>query len=250
LATYRAAWRRKLPVLKNLQGRFGDPLKLDSDDGGKSLLQVPIMKLSWSEFFKKVKAEKLTAYGHSMTARLQVIAALSNLLAEGQPLSAMDRLGRRKVAGFEVVDGLDYRFFGSMKGVGFFQQAINNNDEHLSLALDLIPSTGAVTREEYLEFIAEYKKAFPNGRDGVPTASRLLAMKRPDIFVCLSSLNKKRLCADFAIKGTVSYEKYWDSIIERIKEARWWTSPEPADEIERRVWAARAAFLDSHYYEE
>lgn len=249
LEAYKVAWKRKQAVLGNLKGKFGNPKKHDGDDRGKPPLAVPILTMGWTEFFEKVKTERLTKYGHSMTARLTVIEALNGMLAN-RPLSDINRLGRRQVAGFEVTGGVDYGFFGSMKGVGYFQHAVNENDEHLSLALDLIPSNGVITREMYLDYIAEYRKAFPNGRDGVPTASRLLAMKRPDLFVCLSSHNRNGLCGAFGITSSVDYEKYWDSIVERIREAAWWTSPQPTDEIEQGVWAARAAFLDSHYYKE
>ena len=126
---------------------------------------------------------------------------------------------------------------------------INDNDEKLSLALELIPLSGSITREIYLQYIEQYKQAFPQGRHGVATASRLLAMKRPDTFVCLDKKNKGWLCDDFRISHTVGYEKYWDSIIARIMESAWWNSLPPASPVEREVWEARAAFLDSIYYQ-
>jgi hypothetical protein len=131
-----------------------------------------------------------------------------------------------------------------------FESAIKNNDENLSLALDLIPPVGDISREMYLDYIEQYKEAFPKGRHGIATATRLLAMKRPDIFLCFDQLNKKGLCTAFGISRNVGYEKYWDSIIDRIrKEARWWNAPAPPPGVERDVWEARAAFLDSIYYD-
>ena len=55
---------------------------------------------------------------------------------------------------------------------------------------------------------------------------------------------------DFGISQSVGYEEYWDSIIERIvKEASWWSAPPPPPGVERDVWEARAALLDSIYYD-
>jgi len=77
-------------------------------------------------------------------------------------------------------------------------------------------------------------------------------MKRPDTFVCLDDRNKSGLCKDFNVSRNISYAKYWDSIIARIMEASWWNAgrPAPGTEREGEVWVARAAFLDSIYYED
>lgn len=83
-------------------------------------------------------------------------------------------------------------------------------------------------------------------------ASRLLAMKRPDVFVCLDSKNETKLQDSFRIAKRVKhkdYEKYWDSIIVPIMSSPWWTSSPPPSGVEREVWQARAAFLDCLYYE-
>jgi hypothetical protein len=57
--------------------------------------------------------------------------------------------------------------------------------------LDEIPLNGPVQRDDYEAFIGRYKAAFPikNGqpyKHGLGTATRLLAMQRPDYFVCRS----------------------------------------------------------------
>lgn len=252
LKAYREAWKRKRAVLKNLQGKFGDPAKDNADDKGNTPLAVPILAMPWGDFFERVKTEKQTAYGHSMAGRLKVIQAARQLFTTHDHFNDIEPLGRQKIAGLvqpTAQDSVDYRWFGSMKGAGKFWQAINNNDENLSLALDLIPASGAVSRDMYLSYIDRYKQAFPERRDGIGTASRLLAMKRPDTFVCFDARNKEGLCGAFGISRNIGYEEYWDSIIERIMEANWWCSTPPPSGVERDVWEARAAFLDSLYYD-
>ena len=250
LEAYRVIWKRKLPILKNLQGKFGNPNAENSDDKGKHPLEPAILRKTWADYFDDVQKEKLSEYGHSMGARLAVMRAVKHLFATHSDFNSIDREGRRNIAGLNgVVKGVDYGFFGSMKGVGKFQAAVNGKNEHLSKALDMIPLAGGISRDVYLQYIEEYRKAFPEGRDGVATASRLLAMKRPDVFVCLDSKNETRLFKAFGVKGKIGYEKYWDSIIARIMEAAWCNSPAPTEEIEHEVWAARAAFLDSLFYD-
>jgi HKD family nuclease len=252
LQAYQNAWNRKRVLLKSLEGKFGNPASNGDGDKGKTPFEVPILLMTWSEYFKQVQAEKTTPYGHSMKGRLRVIQFAGDLFAEDRRFKDIDRPDRRKIAGFVEAttdDPIDYRWFGSMKGSGKFQQAVNNNDEHLSLALDAIPTTGEMSRSMYLEYVDRFRGAFPEGRDGIGIASRLLAMKRPDTFVCLDARNRKGLCKAFGINQNVGYEEYWDSIIARIMEANWWCSPMPQAGDEQGVWNARAAFLDSLFYD-
>jgi hypothetical protein len=81
------------------------------------------------------------------------------------------------------------------------------------------------------------------------TASRLLAMKRPDYFICLDSANKRRFSKDFSLPiSALNLNNYWDEIIERIMECVWWNSHPPNEGDQREVWNARSAFLDALYY--
>ena len=79
-----------------------------------------------------------------------------------------------------------------MVGNGLFHHRIAENDTHISRALDRIPLSGQLTRAHFEAFIEEYRKVF----DGnfVATATRLLALKRPDTFVCFDAMNRRKLC--------------------------------------------------------
>jgi hypothetical protein len=127
---------------------------------------------------------------------------------------------------------------------------VNANSRGLSQALDPIPLRGEVRRAEYLQFIDAYVRAYPGRRrHGLATATRLLAMKRPDYFVCFDAENRDGLCRAFGIGlGHHDYERYWDSVIERILISEWWMSPRPTGTKARSIWDGRAAFLDSLYY--
>ena len=149
-----------------------------------------------------------------------------------------------------MAEGINFLWFRSMRGSGILKKAIKHNDENLSRALDMIPSGGAISREAYLAYIDRYRQAFSSKGVMIGTATRLLAVKRPDTFVCFDSRNKSRLCAAFGIKRSASYEEYWDSIIQRIKvEAAWWSAPPPAPGVQPEVWEAGTAFLDLLYYD-
>jgi hypothetical protein len=76
-------------------------------------------------------------------------------------------------------------------------------------------------------------------------------MKRPDYFVCWDSANEQGLREAFGISlKKQDYDRYWDSVVERILLTRWWRSPRPTDPRASAIWDGRVAFLDSLYYDE
>ena len=161
----------------------------------------------------------------------------------------MDSEVRKTVAGLPNSFDLRRAWFGSMRGAGYLYQAVNHQDEHLSRALDMIPLQGIVSRSDFDAFIVELMAAFPKGRHGVGIATRLLAMKRPDQFVCFDAKNQRELCKDFGIKLTgMDYRRYWDEVVEQIMDSPWWDSPRPHDPEEGVVWDGRAAMLDAIFY--
>lgn len=87
----------------------------------------------------------------------------------------------------------------------------------------------------------------------VPTASRLLALKRPDYFVCVNSKNQNGLSADLGYHKTrLTIDNYWDWMVQSILDSCWWNSRRPrpgnANDWTSRRWDNRVAMLDSVYY--
>jgi hypothetical protein len=159
---------------------------------------------------------------------------------------------RRGIAGLPSDTIPNPLWFGSMTGAGTFYNLINEEHPALSLALDEIPLLGDIRKVHYDRFIEEYLKAYPKGRDGLGTATRLLAMKRPDVFLCVDAKNKKRLAEDVGMSrpDKLDYERYWHEVILRLMDSPWWQSSEPTAAKERAVWNARAAMLDAIFYEQ
>jgi hypothetical protein len=79
------------------------------------------------------------------------------------------------------------------------------------------------------------------------TATRLLCMKRPDLFLPANNASLVNLAAVFGSKPT-TIDKYLD-VIETIWSLPWQSAPEPKSSVERRIWAARVALLDAVFYE-
>ena len=246
-STYRKLWRIQQSALKRVSGSYASNAK------SKAPVHTNIMSMSWPSFFQKVQDEPYD----SRSKRCDLLDRGREAFEQRTSFRQMDLKLRKMIAGLPIA-GLPsdpnshWYWFGSMKGAGYFFQAVKENNLHISDALNLIPSNGRVGREHYDSYIEEFVRAFPKDKDEqrVGVASRLLAMKRPDCFVCLTSKNKERLCEDFGIKRTaMTYKRYWDDIVCRIGDSVWWNEPKPSDQKAIRVWLGRAAMLDAIFYQ-
>jgi hypothetical protein len=180
-----------------------------------------------------------------MHERLQVLREVRQLFAHNVHFRDIDYPGRRKIAGLFKSANPNFLLFGSMQWVGKFKQAVKDNNEGISLALDEIPLEGELSRDHYQRFADRFLNAFE--RSGMALASRLLAMKRPDTFVCVNNQNREGLFRAFRVSPSRDTEAYWD-LIEKVRACTWWKAPPPTAGDERDVWGARAAFLDALFY--
>jgi predicted metallo-beta-lactamase superfamily hydrolase len=250
LDRYRITWKNHRPKIRSLSGIYGSLNKKSIP-----IHEVAIINKDWEEFISQVKSET----AHGVKKRLRVLEIASELFSRVHHFNELLDEERKFIAGMpnklNVNGAEEWGYFGSMKGAGIYKSKINLNDNNISKALDQIPISGQITRKHYDSFIKYFQQSFLGTRlemaNNLATATRLLAMKRPDVFVCYDSENRTNLSHDFGIvqKG-MNYDRYWDDIIERIYDSEWWLNPAPIDDIEVKISNARAAFLDSLYYEE
>lgn len=244
LDRYREMRKRLARPLAQAAGQFG------TSKPGRSVEDIEVLNLGWAEFLSKIRSDK----HHALDRRLKVLGASRRLFQQYGAFADMPVADRQSIAGFREDDKIPWGWFGSMRGAGVFKNLVNKSPGVLSDALDQVPLDGQVTREDYLEFVRRYMQAFPlkNGertRHGLATATRLLAMKRPDYFVCLDVANRLHLLKDFGVSvSRHDYEGYWDKIIERLKIATWWNARRPTEATAGQVWDGRAAMLDAIYY--
>ena len=237
---YKTIWKNQRPKIKSLSGLYGS----DESDG-KPIYEVPVINMTWKEFVSKVRNED----SHGLDRRLQVIDIAQELFSSVEHFNELNDDKRKFIAGATTKYAVDWGFFGSMIGRGDYVHEIIVNNKNISIALDQIPLNGQITRIHYDNFIKYFTKVFSGNYIGV--ASRLLAMKRPDVFYCLTAKNQKRFCKDFNVKKSeIDYKGYWEHVIERIYDSEWWLNPTGSSKQEQKISKARAAFLDAIYYEE
>ena len=240
LLRYKTIWKNQRPKIKSLSGLYGS----DENDS-KPIHEVPVINMTWKEFVARIRKED----AHGLDRRLDVIDISQELFSSVEHFSELQDDERKFIAGAPTKYNPYWGYFGSMKGRGDFVHEIIVNNKDISIALDQIPLSGQITRTHYDNFVKHFSNVFSGNYVGV--ASRLLAMKRPDVFYCLTSKNQKKFCKDFDVrKSEIDYKGYWEHIIERIYDSEWWLNPTASTKQEKQISSARAAFLDAIYYEE
>lgn len=242
LSKYREIWLRMRPKRNSLNGTYG------SNKPEKLIYNIPIINMTWNDFVNQVKSDKI----HSLDDRIEILESSQSIFYKYKHYKDMPDDIRKSIAATysgEKINGLEWKLFGSMWGAGDFKNAIIENYIDISKALDQIPLYGNLTKSHYDNFLLHFKKTFPTGNP-LATATRLLAMKRPDTFVCIDNKNKKDLCKAFELKvSNLNIDNYWDKIIERIFDSNWWQSPVPITDKDTKIANFRSAFLDAIYYE-
>ena len=250
LAAYREVWRRKQHETKRLAGRFGTSRRSGQDsDGGYDILSIDALRISWLEFLARVQTENERRDNpNCLHERLYVIMTVRGLFERYRSLASMPTADRQAVAGLPSGGEQRFLWFGNMRGRGVFFSAVNNNNSTLSRALDYIPLNGPVSRFTYDQYFRMFRQVIPG--NSIATGTRLLAMKRPDLFVCVDTKNQAGLCRAFGVPiSTLDFASYYESIAERIWDSVWWNALEPAGTPAKQIWGARAAFLDALFYE-
>ena len=259
--SYKATWALQQERVRKLSSEYGQ--KKNS-----SARNVPmptfLYDLSWDDFYSAVRKENAKEKNRfeKRVKLLKAVKEIFNKKTNGNYIVFSDYAPdeRKLIAGLDVkVKGDDGKFlewglFGSMRGARPFKGYIGKESgkiEEISDALECIPREGNVEQKHYDEYVRKITKLYGIS---LGTASRLLAMKRPDTFVCVDNENSEGLSNFLRISNIMNQKKekifdvYWDDVICRIKDFIWWNKEMPADENERFVWENRAAFFDSLFY--
>lgn len=211
----------------------------------------------WAEFIERVKSDP----HHDVEGRVAIMdharvwfSQVSRFgdMTEGQRKAIAGTYARNEAKPAEVPADLDWAWFGSMVGAGVFKGMVKSHPEGLSAALDFIPRTGSVSERDFERFKSRFLESFEDAErgGGLATASRLLALKRPDYFVCVDSANKNKLSEAIGVKKVkLTIDTYWTHVIRPLLCSPWWNAERPIDDLEGRIWDSRMAFIDAFCYE-
>lgn len=175
---------------------------------------------------------------------LDVLTEIQSLFKEYSSYGEMDINDRKNIAGFVGRNDI-FAFFGTTKRNHRFGRLIESNDKGLVKAVNLIPSVGEISFDIYKKYIRFFMDQWD---DPIATATRLLAMKRPDSFLCVNSKNKHLLAKYLNIPpSNLTLENYWDLVIVPIRQSSWFNIKNPIQG--KDFWKFRVALLDALIYE-
>lgn len=246
--SYRRQWK---PGASNL--RPSNPV-LPNETRNWARINAPLATMPWNDFAKRARVDR----HHDFEKRMQLVRTIQQMFVKATSFDGLSVAEWKGVAGVlgdsEANDsglaGLDWGWFGSMGGAGTFAELIGKRDRMLALALDGIPYRGDVSEKQFEAFVASFTKAFVGSSRTarIGPATRLLAMKRPETFVCVNGGNTNGLAKALAFAPTtLSLENYWERIIAPIRQAPWYNEPRPVG-VDMELWDARVAMLDAIYY--
>lgn len=218
----------------------------------------PRLDVGWPKFFRqlrRVDGEKHYVFRRpTAESYLGVVEYARDCFSRNGSLSNMTRLERSNVAATNTHS--TYGYFGTTHSAGQFTHAILDTPALIDRALDKIPldNTHRVTKADFDAFFTNFRRfaeSVPKPRPGVGCASRLLAMKRPDTFVCVNGENRGRLARAFGFSDRElrTASGYW-RFAEHIWSLPWYSSPPPGNLVQLEAWKARAALVDALYYED
>lgn len=210
-------------------------------------------KMSWKGYMGRLKQTN----GQEMKDRLAVLDTVKQFFNKRNRFSNLSLTERRAISGrinkkkkFAKLTGDDWNWFGAMQPARELGRLLETNNKLLSKAMDCIPRTGVVAESDFAAFKKEFILALEKpDMKGYAIATRLLAMKRPDYFICVNKKNRLRLSTALGFAPTtLSLDNYWQRVIEPITATEWWNAPKPDGEAER-YWQYRVAMLDALYYD-
>lgn len=246
--TYRLSCKRVARLPKAPRDPLSSTTRL-SYNGVSSRL----IAMGWNHYSQAI----YTAQYHNVDHSLELLRIAQTWLASVRSFKNLGLEQRKALAGVIGKNqktspelDRDWGWFGSMSGMGDFANRIKENDAYLARAVDSIPQKGEVTKDHFDRFATLFVQAFRSSHrvGGVPTASRLLAMKRPDVFLCISEPNLELAAKEMGFaKSTLRLENYWDRVVEVIRSADWYNVDKP-DGADGELWEGRAAMLDAMLY--
>ncbi|MDK1290671.1 hypothetical protein [Pseudoalteromonas umbrosa] len=235
----------QLPTVKKLQDLLISAI---------SFLQVKTLRIApWPVVGEFITQRSDILVLDEQLKLLDYIATLRD--SKLQDMIVEDRLafaGKHTAKHDTSVYQFDVEWFASTKSAKGFHQQLADLPGAFDDALAHIPLEGPVTLEHYQGFTIAFLSAF-NGSDEKPTlapATRLLAMRRPDVFTPISNNRLDALCQALGITrlNNRDFERYWQDIVQTIAKMPWFAMASGSNELEAKLADIKALLPVLFYY--
>lgn len=245
LDLYKSAFEHQQKKIDSLKKSKAVPKDVSHTETSDNFTASQLSIMTWEEYFHSITVKD----SENLMFRLDILKEAQKLFKKNHSFAMLELRTREALAGMisylDVTGDADWKFFGST-GNGMFMHAIKVNDPKIINAIDAIPLKGDVTKEMF----DDYCKAFSSWNNPVSSATRLLAMKRPDLFVCINSKNIKALSQLLGIpQSQLTLENYWNGVHLKVINSVWFNDNTISDVgIAKEVKRFQVALLDSISY--
>ena len=248
--------------------RYGINMDL-LDEKHEKPLQKLLLLLETSITCRQVKTSRITPWPflknflldqadrQALAERLRLLNYISSLrISTFADMSDLERLafaGKHLSAHEPAKFDFDVELFGSTRGAKGLHELLQHTPSLLDDALSAIPLEGEVSEADYKEFVKRYTAAFATldkAKAGLFAATRLLAMRRPDVFMVLTASKVDALCQGLGLvklKPT-DFSRYRVDIIEALHRQPWFKSAQPEDATELELWNNRVVLFDLFFF--
>ncbi|MDE5742984.1 MAG: hypothetical protein K2H62_01385, partial [Bacteroidales bacterium] len=160
-----------------------------NDKSGK-IVNAPFVLMNWAEYVNELQNGKL------YDARMKLLADAGRLFKEKKSFGNFTREERKNCA----IGGCEWDTFGHMVMGETYRKVVEEKDRRLVQAIDGIPFYNQkVSKKDYELYIKRFRDV-TGMKNPLFSATRLLAMKRPDVFVCVNGGNIEKLREGFGFR--------------------------------------------------
>ncbi|MDH5824195.1 phospholipase D family protein [Luteimonas sp. RD2P54] len=164
------------------------------------------------------------------------------IFRERKPFAELTRNQRSMLIG---IGSQSSGLIGAMGAARYAKQIVYQSPEKIGVALDRLPLNGRV-QPALVTNILEHLTSLKGVKLGV--ATRLLAVKRPDLFVSVNNGSGPQLTTLLGGRVIRTPKDYLD-LLAVVWGTEWHRSIRPSNEEEAAIWNRRAALLDAALYE-
>ncbi|ATG59453.1 MULTISPECIES: hypothetical protein [Pseudoalteromonas] len=236
---------QQLPVLKKLHDQLISAI---------SFLQVKTLRVApWPVVSVFIEQHKdVIALDEQLRLASYVKSIREQSLKDMIPEDLLAFTGKHMASLDPSTYDFDVEWFASTKSAKVFHQLIGDLPGAFDEALANIPLEGDITHYEYQQFVAAYSKIFTDSSEK-PTlapATRLLAMRRPDIFTPITNSRLDALCSALAVTKLKNsdFERYWQDIVKGIQAMSWYKMANASNELEEQLVSIKALIPCFFYY--
>jgi hypothetical protein len=236
---------KQLPTLKKLHDLLISAI---------SFLQLKTLRVApWPVVTGFIEQHKeLIALDEQLRLANYIGAIKSQTLKEMIPEDRLAFAGKHTASLDPSSYNFDVEWFASTKSAKGFHQMLSDLPAAFDEALAHIPLEGDVTQEHYQHFMVAYFMAF-TGSEEKPTlapATRLLAMRRPDVFTPITNSKLDALCASLGVPklNNRDFERYWQDVVTAIHSMPWFKMAAAANDHEQSLIEIKALLPCFFYY--